>query len=185
VLAELGMRVLLVDADLRKPTLHQLAQHSNAAGLSTAIATDRSWLEFVRIGDIEGLEILTAGPPPPNPVALLDSPKMKQLVGEWRRVYDYVLIDTPPIGAFAEAQSLGDQADSTIWIVGIGRSTRGALLQTSEVLKRGKLAGFVANLVKKDRGDSVYFDYGANYYQNPPQNPRKFYLSVHRKNRKP
>jgi polysaccharide biosynthesis transport protein len=161
VLAELGMRVLLVDADLRKPTLHQLAGYPNVVGLSTAIATDRSWRELVRTGDLEGLEILTAGPAPPNPVALLDSRKMKQLVGEWRQLYDYVLIDTPPIGAFADAQSLGDRADSTIWVVGIGRSTRGVLMQTLEVLRKGHIAGFVANLVNKSQGDSTYFDYGS------------------------
>jgi polysaccharide biosynthesis transport protein len=183
VLAELGLRVLLVDADLRKPTLHQIAEYPNAAGLSTAIATDRSWRELVRTGDIDGLDILTAGPTPPNPVALLDSLKMKQLLGEWRRVYDYVLLDTPPIGAFADAQSLGSRADSTIWIVGMGRATRGLLRQTLEVLKRGNLAGFVANLANKSHGDSTYFDYGS-YYPPSHQNGSKSPLAIDREIRK-
>lgn len=163
VLADLGMRVLLVDADLRKPTLHLLAQYPNVVGLSTAIATDRSWLELVRAGDLEGLDVLTAGPTPPNPVALLDSLKMKQLLGEWRRVYDYVLIDTPPIGGFADAQSLGDRVDGTIWIVGIGRVTRGLLIDTWEALRRVRVAGFVANLAHQEPGKSAYFNYGAYY----------------------
>lgn len=160
ILADLGMRVLLVDADLRKPTLHQLAQYPNVGGLSTAIATDRSWLELVRAGDIPGLDVLTAGPTPPNPVALLDSLKMKQLMGEWRRIYDYVLIDTPPIGVFADAQSLGTRVDSTIWIVGIGRVTRGLLIHAGEALRRVNVAGFVANFAKQEQGNSTYFNYG-------------------------
>lgn len=184
VLAELGMRVLVVDADLRKPTLHQIAQFPNAVGLSTAIATDRSWVELVRTGEIDNLELLTAGPTPPNPIALLDSLKMKQLVGEWRRVYDYVLIDTPPIGAFADARSLSERTDSTLWIVGIGRLNRGMLRQTLEGLQRIKLAGFIANFVHKDRGNSMYANY-RSYYPPPDRPDRGAPSQIHRTIGKP
>jgi Mrp family chromosome partitioning ATPase len=109
---------------------------------------------------------MTAGPAPPNPVALLDSLKMKQLVGEWRRVYDYVLIDTPPIGAFADAQSLGDRADSTIWVVGIGRVTRDEIHRTIECLRGCGVAGFVANFTNRSHGSYGYT--ARSYYTYKP-----------------
>ncbi len=171
VLAELGLRVLVVDGDMRKPRMHKLARQSNEAGLSTAIATDRAWSEIVQAGEVENLQIITSGPKPPNPVALLDSQKMKQLLNEWRQVYDYVLLDTPPIGVMADAQSLANQVDTAIFVAGMGRASRGAINYAMELLRgtRCNLAGFVANFVDKDH-DHYYYSYYYSYYHQSSLN---------------
>ncbi len=156
VLSELGMRVLVVDADMRRPTIHKLAKLPNAVGLSTAIATDRHWSKLVRTGDTPNLEILTAGPAPPNPVALLDSKLMQNLLEEWREAYDYVLIDTPPIATLADAQCLSNHVDSAILVVGMERATRDALHRAIESLRGCDVAGFVANLTNKSHGSYGY-----------------------------
>ena len=160
VMAGLGMRVLVVDGDLRKPTLHKLAQQANATGLSTAIASERPWGELLSSGDIENLDILTAGPRPPNPVALLNSSKMLTLVGQWRQAYDYVLLDTPPVGLLADMQSLSDRIDSAIFVVGMEKVTQGAIERAMEILRGCRMAGAIANLVDRGHGD---YGYGRDY----------------------
>jgi polysaccharide biosynthesis transport protein len=166
VLSELGMRVLVVDADMRRPTIHKLAHLSNAVGLSTAIATDRPWSQLVRPGETENLEILTAGPAPPNPVALLDSKLMQNLLAEWREAYDYVLIDTPPIATLADAQCLSNRVDSAILVVGMERASRDALHRAIESLRGCDVAGFVANLTNKSHGSYAYT--ARSYYTSKP-----------------
>ena len=165
VLAELGLRVLIVDADMRKPMVHKLARVPNEEGLSTAIATDRYWREFVQAGEVENFSIISSGPNSPNPIALLNSDKMKQLISEWREAYDYVLIDTPPVGVIADAQGLVNQVDSAIFVSGMERTSRGAIGRSMEILKASQcnLAGFVANFV--ERGHDYYsYSYRYSYY---------------------
>ncbi len=166
VLAELGHRVLLVDGDMRKPTLHQLSQQRNTVGLSTAIATHRPWAQLVQAGGVGGyLHILTSGPLPPNPVALLESHKMEALLQAWRQAYDYVLIDTPPIVGITDAQSIAARVDATILVAAIGRSTRTSVARAVEILTttHSKLAGILINLIDKGNGAYYYNDYSSYY----------------------
>ena len=167
VLAQLGLRVLIVDADMRKPRIHKLLRQSNAVGLSTAIATERPWSELVQIGEEENLAVLTSGPKSPNPVALLDSARMKQLLEEWRQFYDYVLVDTPPIGVMADARSLVNQVDSVFLVAGIERVSRGAINHSMEVLRGSQchLAGFVANFIDESH-DYYAYSYYSYYHQS-------------------
>lgn len=162
VLAELGLRVLVVDADMRKPVIHSRARIANNEGLSTIIATDRPWQEFTQAGEVKNLEIITSGPNSPNPVALLNSEKMKQLLDEWRQAYDYVLIDTPPVGVIADAQGLVNHVDSAIFVAGIDRATRGSVERAMEILRGSQcsLAGFVANFVERGHDYHSYTYYG-------------------------
>jgi capsular exopolysaccharide synthesis family protein len=169
VLAELGRRVLIIDADMRIPSLHRLSQLPNTFGLSTAIATDRPWGELVHTDHSEKLDVMTSGPIPPNPVALLGSEKMTQLLQEWRQVYDFVLIDTPPIVGMTDAQSLAPRVDGMILVAGIERSTRSAIARALEILQRNQanVAGLVVNLLNKEHGDYYYYQYYSSYYGEP------------------
>jgi capsular exopolysaccharide synthesis family protein len=168
VLAELGLRSLIVDADMRKPKMHKLAKLANDEGLSDAIATERPWTDFVRTGILDNLHLITSGSTSPNPIALLNSDKMKQLLQQWQEAYDYVLIDTPPIGVMADAKSLSNQVDSVLFVVGIGRATRRAINNSLEILRSSQcnIAGFAANLVDREFDHYAYSYYDSYYNQS-------------------
>ena len=168
VLADLGLRVLIVDADLRKPKLHKLAGISNEEGLSTAIAMESKWSELVLPGKtdkVTSFSDLTALKSP-NPVAMLNSPRMKELITEWEEFYDYVLIDTPPASLMADAQSIASQVDSLIFVSGIDKGNRGGIRRALEQLRgtNANIAGFVANFI--DRGHNYYSYSYYDYYQS-------------------
>ncbi|QIZ72511.1 GumC family protein [Oxynema aestuarii] len=166
-LAELGQRVLIVDADMRKPTIHEFIKQTNALGLSSAIATDRPWRNLIQSDRSGNLHVLTSGPMPPNPVALLESQKMRQLLHEWRQAYDYVLIDTPPILGVTDAQSVAANVDRMVLVAAMERSTRSSLVQTMETLRRiqCKLAGLVVNLVDSTHDGYYYHSYYTYYHR--------------------
>jgi capsular exopolysaccharide synthesis family protein len=168
VLAELGLRVLIVDADMRKPKMHKLAKLSNENGLSNAIATDRPWSDLVQTGAIDNLHLITAGPTSPNPIALLNSEKMKQLVQQWREAYDYVLVDTPPIGVMADAKTAANLVDTLVFVTGMERANRRAIANSLETLRGSQcnIAGFVANLVDRDFDYYAYSYYDSYYNQH-------------------
>jgi capsular exopolysaccharide synthesis family protein len=172
VLAEFGLRVLVVDADLRKPKIHKLANLSNETGLTELITTDRSWLDTLSINDtFENLHTIPSGSTAPNPIALLNSEKMSQLIQQWQEAYDYVLIDTPPIGVIADAKSLANQVDTILFVAGIERASRKALTNSLDILygSRCNLAGIVANLVDP-QFDYYAYSYYDSYYNQTNRN---------------
>ena len=170
VLAEFDLRVLVVDADLRKPKLHKLAQIPNQVGLSEIISQDRAWSAVVRSGAVDNLDLITAGATSPNPIALLNSQKMKQLVTEWSAAYDYVIIDTPPIGVIADAKSLAQEVDSMVFVTAIERASRKAISNSVEILQNSQchIAGVVANMVDPEL-DYYAYSYHDSYYNQPQE----------------
>ncbi|MDJ0592110.1 MAG: polysaccharide biosynthesis tyrosine autokinase [Pleurocapsa sp. MO_226.B13] len=167
VLAELGLKVLVVDGDLRKPRLHKLGQVNNEAGLSEAITTENPWTDYLQTNSIDNLDILTAGATSPNPIALLNSEKMKRLIEQWEADYDYVIIDTPPIGVIADAKSLAQEVDSILFIAGIQRASRKSIDNALDILRQSQchLAGVVANLVDPEFDYYAYSYYDSYYNQ--------------------
>ena len=167
VLAELELKVLVVDGDLRKPRLHKLGQVNNEAGLSEAITTENPWTDYLQTNSIDNLDLLTAGATSPNPIALLNSEKMKRLIEEWEANYDYVIIDTPPIGVIADAKSLAQEVDSILFIAGIQRASRKSIDNALDILRQSQchLAGVVANLVDPEFDYYAYSYYDSYYNQ--------------------
>ncbi len=164
-LTELGGRVLVVDADLRKPKIHKMGKITNEKGLSEIITDhEQSWAEVVQT-ITENLDVITAGANVANPIALLRSQRMSELLKEWEEAYDYALIDTPPIGAMADAQSLVHQVDGVMLVTGINKVTQKAISNTLEVLQNSNcnLIGFIANMVEKDL-DYYSYSYYSHYY---------------------
>lgn len=172
VLAELGQRVLIVDGDLRKPKLHKLAQIKNESGLSEAITTENPWTEYVQSGSVDNLALITAGATSPNPIALLNSDKMKQLIKEWEANYDYIIIDTPPIGVIADAKSLANEVDSILFVAAVQRATRKSMTNALDVLHQSQcnVAGVVANMVDPEF-DYYAYSYYDSYYNTSRQSP--------------
>jgi capsular exopolysaccharide synthesis family protein len=169
ILSALGYRVLLVDADMRKPTVHKLAGLSNKVGLSTALANPSPWQDLIQAGDDhDRLHILTSGSLPPNPMLLLESNKMEALLQEWRQEYDYVLVDTPPVIGITDAQCLTSKVDTFILVAAINRSTRSGISRALEVLStaRANVSGLLINMIGSY--DSEYhYGYYDRYYLNP------------------
>ena len=166
ILSALGYKVLLVDADMRKPTVHKLTKLSNKVGLSTALATPSPWQDLIQVADDKGnLHILTSGSIPPNPMLLLESAKMTALIQEWRKEYDYVLVDTPPVIGITDAQCLTSKVDTFILVAAINRSTRSGISRALEVLStaRANVSGLLINMVGSS--DSEYhYGYYDQYY---------------------
>lgn len=118
-IAQLGRRVLLVDADMRCPLQHHIWNLNNDAGLSNVIVSQIKLQEAVQ-EVMPNLNVLTAGVIPPNPMALLDSHRMASLMNHFTQQYDFVIIDAPPLGVAADAQTLGQMTDGILLVARLG-----------------------------------------------------------------
>lgn len=155
-------RVLLVDADLRKPTVHKTFRTRNNDGLTTLL-TDRG----ARIEDmiyrthVEGLYALTSGVIPPNPAELLNSQRMNELMKEIEEVFDLVIYDMPPIMAVTDAQIMASKADGTIFVLPKGQASKEEVLKSKDLLTmvNANVLGAIFNRVEKS-SDSYYYYYG-------------------------
>ncbi|MFP4133549.1 MAG: GumC family protein [Halothece sp.] len=165
-LAELGNRVLIVDGDMRRPSQHQVWEEPNSVGLSNVLV-DQSDISTVAKEVHPNLELLTAGAPPPNPIALLESQRLADLLDKCSQAYDYVLIDTPPIAVGADAALLGKLAQGTLLVVRPSVADLTSVDSTKEMLQRSgqSVLGMVINGVNpSDEPDSYYYYYAQGYY---------------------
>ena len=163
VYAQQGLKVLLIDADLRKPTGHYTFRLENHIGLTNVLTRQSTLAQAVQESEIPHLSVLTSGPIPPNPSELLASAQMAELLKEMKEQFDMVIFDTPPILAVADAQILANQVDGTILVVSSGKTEKDAALKSKELLSnaQGKLLGVVLNNRKVEEGNYYYY-YGSN-----------------------
>ena len=154
-------RVLLVDTDMRKPTVHQVFQAQNHPGL-TNLLTNRSLTleDVVRDSYVEGLDFITCGIIPPNPSELINSNRMGELIQEMESSYDLVIFDNPPLLAVTDAQIMATKVDGTIVVVPQGEVKKDELDQTAELLEKvnANVLGSVLN--KVDADSDTYYYYG-------------------------
>ncbi|MEB2265700.1 CpsD/CapB family tyrosine-protein kinase [Priestia megaterium] len=163
VYAQQGLNVLLIDADLRKPTGHYTFRLENHIGLTNVLTRQSTLAQAVQESEIPHLSVLTSGPIPPNPSELLASAQMAELLKEMKEKFDMIIFDTPPILAVADAQILANQVDGTILVVSSGKTEKDAALKSKELLSnaQGKLLGVVLNNRKVEEGNYYYY-YGTN-----------------------
>ena len=157
-----GKRVILVDADLRRPSQHQWFGLKNAAGLTTALLDEGARREPpLQDTRVQGLRVLTAGPLPPNPSELLASPAMAEVIARLGQMADLVLFDAPPVVAVTDAAVLSAQVDGVLLVVQAGRTKREHIARAQTLLEkvRARVIGAVLNDVKTDT--TVYRYYGA------------------------
>jgi succinoglycan biosynthesis transport protein ExoP len=164
--AGMGQRVLLVDADLRRPQIHQRLNLDNDHGLSNVLAEGLDWNEAVQsLPRHENLSILTAGPIPPDPTRLLSSQRMQEMISQLQQdhAFDLIIYDLPPLAAFADAKILAAMATGLILVTKLGKTDRFALKNLLEDLRLSHISvlGLVANNVS--RKDHNYRYYG-HYY---------------------
>jgi capsular exopolysaccharide synthesis family protein len=161
--AAMGQRVLLVDADLRRPQVHNILGLENKVGLSNVIATGITAKQAIqRLPMWDHLYVLTAGQLPPDPTRLLCSRKMQYLMDQFHAVFDLVIYDTPPTLGLADGRLLAAHTDGVVMVAGLGRTDRSVLMQALDGMKVSKatVLGIVANGVKGYTTSSYY-----NYQQ--------------------
>jgi len=163
--SQLGERVLVIDADLRKPRLHMIFDAKNDKGLS-AYLTGKIYLkDAFKKTSIQNIWLLSSGMIPPNPVELLNSKKMKDMMEEIKKGFDVILIDTPPVLAVVDAAEVSALADSTVIVVKAAKTTNRAFCTAVEKLRqaRAKIMGVLYNEMKVKSGDYYYMDYYRSY----------------------
>lgn len=156
-----GKKVLVIDADLRKSTIHQVFEIDQSPGLINYLSDSKPLESVLKChANIELLDILTSGVTPPNPAELLDSAKMRGLIEKVRSNYDYVLIDAPPILAVTDATILSQYADGIILIVASGKTKESDLERSVKHLKdlKIKILGSIITKakLKKTKYNSYY-----------------------------
>lgn len=166
VIAQSGKRVLLVDADFRRPMLHNVFRIRSRTGATTVLVGEATLEEAVRQPSnngkpIDNLDVLIAGPKPPNPAELLDSERMRQLLEEARQKYDRVLLDTPPVLFVADASILGALSDGVIMVVKSAKNTRSLATRAREQLEgvNARILGGILNDVRVSHLGYYYSDY--------------------------
>ena len=162
VMAQAGRRVILVDADFRRPNLHEVFQRGSNVGLGNLILEDRPEEELISDTELPNLKLLCSGPTPPNPSEILGSPGFQRVVDRLKGRCDIVIFDTPPVGAVTDATVLAARADGVVVVVDGGRTPTSAVLRTRDTLRsvNAKILGVVLNKMKvAKRGDS-YSYYG-------------------------
>ncbi|PAV31101.1 capsular biosynthesis protein [Virgibacillus profundi] len=163
VYAQQGKKVLLIDADLRKPTVHYTFRLDNLRGLSNILVGGSTLIEAINQTDVDNLDVISCGPIPPNPAELLASRKMKQVLTEAKMSYDIVIFDTPPVLAVTDAQILANIVDGSLLVVRSKHTEIEAATRAKEALEpaSAKLLGTVLNDREKKESNYYYY-YGTN-----------------------
>lgn len=147
VFAQEGKRVLLIDADMRKPTLHQTFKVYNKVGLSTVLAKKDDILASIQETFIVGLSIIPSGPTPPNPAELISSDMLQQIVSKVSDQFDLVIMDAPPLLPVADAHILSNKCDGILLVVNAGVVEKDAVIKAQKILETAqtKILGVVLN----------------------------------------
>ena len=136
-MAQAEQRVLLVDCDLRQPTLHTIFGLSNEQGLTSAILDQEAPLA-IQPTEVPGLSLLPSGPLPPRPADLLGSRRMEGLLNRLRQIADIVIFDTPPVQPFTDALVLATRVDGVLLVIQAGRSRRDRVREARQKLEKVK-----------------------------------------------
>lgn len=157
-IAQTEKRVLIIDADLRKPSIHKKFNLSNAAGLSNVLIDESKFDDAVQKQN-ENLHILTAGTIPPNPSEILSSKRMKGFLDEIKENYDCILLDSSPLIAVADAQVLAPVADGVLLVISSGETEIAVAKKSIELLTytKANILGVVLNKVKADSKNYYYY----------------------------
>lgn len=164
-IAQLGRKVLLIDADMRVPTQHHLWQVNNRIGLSEVLVGENDFETAVN-QVMDNLHVLTAGVRPPNPLALLDSKRMASLIDDFSSQYDFVIIDAPPLLVAADAVSLSRMSDGILLVARPSVIDYSSAAATQELLAKTShnVLGLVVNGVSEMNESSSYFYHAAKYF---------------------
>ena len=159
--ANLNKKVLIIDCDLRNPSIHKMFKLNNIYGLTDILAKDRAVDKCIQKTELENLYVLTAGAIPPNPAEILSSEKMKNLIEDLKNIYDYIFIDTPPIGLVTDAGVLSSFIDGVVLVVKSESVEKKYLEETKKKLDAvdARILGAILNSYKSEQKDYNYYSY--------------------------
>ena len=167
VMAARGMRVLLIDADMRCPRQHKIWQEFNVKGLSNILINETD-LEDAILHPLPNFDLLTAGTSSPSPTTLLDSHSMEDLIDKARNNYDFVIIDTSPLMAVADPLIISKLADGILLVVRLGQVHSQEVVMAKSLLDQSKtpILGMILNGISEQNSYGRYYYYGRDYYLN-------------------
>ncbi len=173
VLTQLGRRVLLVDADLRRPTIHEILNVHNDVGLSNYLTGNASFEAAVRDYDVPNLILMTSGPIPPTPSELLGSSKLEELLGMTgeQGPFDHIVFDSPPVVAVSDSIILASRVDSTVLTVRSGQTSREVLAQCVKRLQQSRAS--VVGTVMNGVAEQVDYYYSGRNRRGAPEVPQR------------
>ena len=166
--ARMGRSVLLIDADMRRPSVHRNIGHDNRRGLSTLLVSTDPIASAVVPSGVANFDVLPSGPIPPSPTELLTSPRMAAMLDEFARHYDVVIIDSPPVLGLADAPALAALADGVMFVIESERGRRGQLKTALKRLRAvdARLLGAVLTKFDPNKAGNRYSEYyGYSYYR--------------------
>jgi polysaccharide biosynthesis transport protein len=162
-------RVIIIDADMRRPRMHKVFKVSNTLGLSSFLSGNEEFSEsLIKHSKIPGLDIMTSGPLPPNPAELLSSYRLKDMIDALSPLYNFIIFDTPPILGLADAAIVSTRTDGVIMVVRSGETPKEAAQQAKKILENvnAKVLGVVLNAINESNLKYGYYSYYQYYYQN-------------------
>lgn len=161
--AKIDKKVLLIDADLRNPSISKIFDTSNTQGLMDILLGKRNIQDCVKKTKQENLYILTGGTIPPNPAEVLSSKKMSEFIESIKDEYDYIFIDSPPVGVVSDASIISAYSDGVIFVVGANEVDSNLAKIAKERLDsvKANIVGVILNKFKTDTNSEYY-----NYYYN-------------------
>jgi capsular exopolysaccharide synthesis family protein len=174
VLAQKGSKVLIIDADLRRPSIHKALGMGPRTGLSNVLTGSATLSQAViQSSLLPSLWVLPAGTPPPNPAELLASSYMREVLQELREQYDHIVIDTPPTLSVTDAVIMSTNADTVVLVIRSGQTTKQALRRARDLLVRvnARVAGVLLNAADLKSADYYYYyeyrgEYSSRYYRS-------------------
>lgn len=159
VFGQQGKKVLVIGADLRKPSIQDLFAAHASNGLTNVLSGQTKVMQCIQKTDIENVYVMASGPIPPNPAELLGNRVMDEVLLEAYNMFDIVLIDTPPVLAVTDAQILANKCDGIILVVRSEKTEKDKIVKTKQILDKasGKILGVVLNDKQEEQEQYGYY----------------------------
>lgn len=173
VLGRLGRSVILIDGDMRSPSVHEFFGIGHDNGLSNVLAGDRDWRTSVQSTEFRGLKVMTAGPKPPNAAELLSNDGLSKFVDEALKEFDHVIIDSPPVLGLSDAPALAKTLEGCVYICQAGGAPLRVVLRSIDRLRAARVQIFGAVVTKFDEVKDGYgYGYGYDFQYGPDSDAR-------------
>ncbi|HGO3281203.1 TPA: type 8 capsular polysaccharide synthesis protein Cap8B [Staphylococcus aureus] len=160
--AQAGYKTLIIDGDMRKPTQNYIFNEQNNNGLSSLIIGRTTMSEAITSTEIENLDLLTAGPVPPNPSELIASERFKELVDLFNKRYDIIIVDTPPVNTVTDAQLYARAIKDSLLVIDSEKNDKNEVKKAKALMEKAgsNILGVILNKTKVDKSSSYYHYYG-------------------------